>query len=126
MSDQGRLIKVLVSLLISMTVGAVVLMVLHGNPPSAGPFCLSSYYRLNPVKDAVSSRVGQSPERWNCIEIYYSNTSAGNVKQLASLGGLKEADDINCHFVVCNGLGGEDGQIEATERWQRQIGRAHV
>ena len=58
--------------------------------------------------------------RWNCIEIYYSNTKAGNLEQLASLNGLAGPEDINCHFVVCNGLGGRNGQIQTTEKWQKQ------
>jgi len=120
MSDQPRVAKVLAALLVSMTTGAIVLMALGNNPPSAGPFCLSSYYRLDPVDKAISSQAAQSPSRWNCVEVYYSGTKAGNVEQLASLGGLTSPEDINCHFVICNGLGGSDGQIQTTEKWQRQ------
>jgi hypothetical protein len=120
MSEQQRVAKVLAALLISMTTGAIILMALSNEPPSAGPFCLSSYYRLDPVEKAISSRVPQSPGRWNCIEIYYSATKAGNIEQLASLSGLANPQDINCHFVICNGLGGPDGQIQTTEKWQRQ------
>jgi hypothetical protein len=120
MSNQPRVAKVLAALLVSMTVGAIVLMALGNNPPSAGPFCLSSYYRLGPIEQAINSRAAQSPERWNKIEVYYSGSGAGNIDQLASLKGLADTKDINCHFVVCNGLGGGDGQIQSTEKWQRQ------
>jgi hypothetical protein len=120
MPNQPRSVKVLAALLVSMTVGAIVLMALGNNPPSAGPFCLSSYYRLDRIEKAVLSRDPQRPGRWNCIEIYYSATKAGNIEQLASLSGLVRPDDLNCHFVVCNGLGGGDGQIQPTERWQKQ------
>jgi hypothetical protein len=120
MLHQPRSVKVLVALLVSMTVGAVVLMALGNNPPSAGPFCLSSYYHLDRIENAILSRATQYPGRWNRIEIYYSATKAGNVEQLASLSGLTSPDEINCHFVICNGLGGDDGQIQPTEKWQRQ------
>ena len=120
MSNQPRVAKVLAALLISMTTGAILLMALGNEPPSAGPFCLSSYYRLDPVEKAVSSRVAQSPDRWDSIEIYYSGTKAGNIEQLASLGGFANPEDIDCHFVICNDLGGGDGQIQPTEKWQRQ------
>ena len=120
MSNQPRVARVLAVLLISMTAGAIVLMALGSNPPSAGPFCLSIYYRLDPVENAVVSRSCQSPDRWSCIEIYYSGTKAGNIEQLVSLNGLASPEDINCHFVICNGLGGGDGQIQPTEKWQRQ------
>ncbi len=116
----SRIAKVLVVLLVSMTTGAVVLMALGNHPPSAGPFCLSTYYRLDPVQEAISSLVTQSVSRWECVEVYYSGTKAGNIDQLASLSGLASSDDINCHFVVCNGLGGNDGQIQASEKWQEQ------
>lgn len=117
MSDQPRVIRVLAALLVSMTLGAIVLMTLGNNPPSAGPFSLSSYFR---VEKAVLSDVHESPDRWSRIEVYYSGTKAGNIEQLASLSGLARPEDLNCHFVVCNGLGGGDGQIQPTEKWQRQ------
>ena len=120
MSNQPRVVKVLAALLVSMTTGAIVLMALGNNPPSAGPFELSSYYSLDPVKKAILSQAAQSSGRWNSIEIYYSGTKAGNIEQLASLSGLASPEDINCHFVVCNGLGGNDGQIQSTEKWQKQ------
>ncbi len=120
MSNQPRVAKVLAALLVSMTAGAIILMALGNNPPSAGPFCLSSYYRLDPIEKAVSSKASQFPTRWNCIEIFYSGTKAGNVKQLTSLNGLASPDDLNFHFVICNGLGGSDGQIQSTEKWQSQ------
>ncbi|MHC4425163.1 MAG: peptidoglycan recognition protein family protein [Planctomycetota bacterium] len=120
MPNQARVAKVLATLLASMTTGAIVLMALGHNPPSAGPFSLWTYYRLDPVKKAISSRAAQSPSRWNRIEIHYSGTKTGNIEQLALLDGLTSTEDINCHFCLCNGLGGRDGQIEPTERWQRQ------
>ena len=120
MSAQPRVVKVLVALLVSMTVAAMVLMALGNNPPSAGPFCLSSYYRLDAVDNAISSIAAQSPGRWNRIEIFYSDTKAGNIEQLASLCGLARPDDVNFHFCLCNGLGGGDGQIQPAEKWQRQ------
>lgn len=120
MSSQRRVATILIALLISMTSCAVLLMVLGNNPPSAGPFCLSSYYRLDPVEAVLSSQSPQSPDRWNKIEIFYSGTKAGNIEQLTSLWGLKTAERLNCHFVVCNGLGGTDGQIQGTSRWSLQ------
>jgi hypothetical protein len=120
MPNQSRVVKVLVALLVSMTIGAVVLMALGNNPPSAGPFCLSSYYRLDPVDKAISSRACQTPNRWNYIEVYYSGTKFGNIEQLAITNGLDSPEGLNCHFVICNGLGGSDGQIQPTEKWQWQ------
>ena len=83
MPNQARVVKVLATLLASMTIGAIVLMALGHNPPSAGPFSLWTYQSLDPVKNAMASRASQSPDRWNSIEIHYSSTQGGNIKQLA-------------------------------------------
>lgn len=120
MPNQARVIRVLVTLLTSMTTGAIVLMALGHNPPSAGPFSLWTYQRLDPVKKAISLRANQSPRQWSRIEIYYSGTKGGNIEQLASLAGLVSTKDINCHFCLYNGFGGNDGQIQSTEKWQNQ------
>jgi hypothetical protein len=120
MSNQPRVAKVLVALLASMTTGAILLMVLGSNPPSAGPFCLSTYYRLDSVDHVMRSRAGQSPTRWNSIEIFFSSTRGGGLTQLADLHGQVGVAGLNCHFIICNGNGGNDGEIQATEKWQKQ------
>lgn len=120
MSVQPREAKVFAALVVSMTVGTAVLMALGDNPPSAGAFCLSNYYHLEPIEKVIASQTVQSPDRWNRIEIYYSGTKAGNIKQLSSLKGLNP-EDIDCHFVICNGLGAADGQIQQTEKWRKQL-----
>jgi len=114
MSSQPRVVKVLAALLVSMTVGAFVLMALGNNPPSAGPFCLSAYYRLDSVDHAVRSKACQSPHRWNSIEIYFSGTEGGSLQN--PVRGI----DQNSHFVICNGLGDSNGEIQATENWEQQ------
>ena len=120
MSNQPRVVKVLAALLVSMTIGAIILMTLGNNPPSAGPFCLSSYYRLDPVEKAIVSRSCQLPDRWNSIEVFYSGTAGGNIERLALLNGSTSPENLNCHFVICNGIGSSDGQIQPTEKWQKQ------
>lgn len=120
MSNQPRVVKVLAALLISMTSGAVVLMALGNNPPSAGPFCLSTYYRLDSVEHALRSEAQQSPNRWDSIEIFFSATQGGNIGRLAAAQRLRSASDLNCHFVLCNGVGANDGEIQTTASWQVQ------
>jgi len=120
MTDQPRVAKVLIVLLVSMTLGAITLMALGHNAPAAGPFCLANYYRLDSIDKTIISQAPQSPNRWNTIEVYYSQTKAGNIEYLAGFEGIRNPEDINCHFCICNGVGGLDGQIQAAERWQRQ------
>jgi len=120
MPNQARVAKVLAALLASMTTGAIVLMALGHNPPSAGPFSLWTYCSLDPVKTAISTEEPQSPSRWNRIEIYYSGTRTGNIQQLTSREGLSNPKDANFHFCLCNGFGSHDGQILPTEKWRKQ------
>ena len=120
MRISSREAKVFAALAISMTVGVVILQALGNNPPLAGAFCLSRYTRTVPVEEAILSRVNQADVPWDSIEIYYSGTHSGNIQQMAFLCGLADPEEINCHFVICNGLGGRDGQIQPTERWQMQ------
>lgn len=120
MSVGSREAKVFAALVVSMATGIIILQALGNNPPSAGAFCLSRYTQTVPVEEAVLSRAGQGEAAWDSIEIYYSGTQSGNIQQVAFLCGMANPDDVNCHFVICNGLGGGDGQIQPTERWQRQ------
>ncbi len=110
----------MVALVASMTVGALVLMALDDRPLSAGAFSLASYSRLNSIDQIVESRAVAKASRWDRIEIYYSRTKGGNLEQIAALNGHTSSEDVNFHFLICNGLGGSDGFVSASEKWQRQ------
>lgn len=103
-----------------MTTGAVLLMALGHHPPSEGPFCLSAYYRLDSVDHALRSRASRSADRWSDIDIFFSGTQGGNIERLAAASGLADSADLNCHFLIANGTGAGDGEIQTTEKWQRQ------
>jgi len=140
MINHSRETKVLVVLGISIILGAIILNALGHNPPSAGAFCLSRYYRLGSVKKAILFRADQLPGRWSRIEIYYSGIESGNIE--SAYGGLSDAggdehinlvrdakekvsNGISCHFVICNGRVGHNGQIQPTEKWQKQSSVVH-
>jgi len=147
MINHSRETKVLVVLCVSIILGAIILNALGHNPPSAGAFCLSRYYRLGSVKKAILSRADQLPGRWSRIEIYYSGIESGDTE--SAYGGLSDAGEdehinlvrdvkekvspdrdtayngISCHFVICNGRVGYNGQIQPTEKWQKQSSVVH-
>ena len=102
---RSRQTKVLAALLVSIAVGAIILKALGKNPPSAGAFCLSGYYGLDPIEKSILSQATQYQGFWSHIVIY---NSASHI------------EIFNCHFIVCNGRAGQDGQILPTENWQRQ------
>ena len=124
MTAQSRQTKVLVALLVSIVLCTMILNVLGHNPPSAGAFCLSQYYRLVPVEKVIRSREVQRPRYWKWIEIYYSKDGSGSdiqVEQPDSLSSVSGQEDMDCHFIIYNGLAGHDGRIEPTEKWNRQL-----
>jgi hypothetical protein len=120
MTDQPRVAKVLVALLSSMTVGAFVLLVLEGRPVPAGAFSLSSYSQLDSISDALQSDTSPQKGAWRSIEVSYSYTTGGNLGQIATLNRLASQDDLNFHFLICNGRGAGDGAILRTTRWLNQ------
>lgn len=142
MTTHSRETKVLVVLGASIILGAIILNALGHNPPSAGAFCLSRYYRLGSVKKSILSRADQLQGRWGRIEISVIVPESGNIKSAfggsSDVGGpehinpVREQNEkvspdrdtayngVNCHFVICNGRVGHDGQILPTEKWQKQ------
>jgi hypothetical protein len=120
MSNQPREAKILIYLVVSMTIGAALLMALDSQSISAGAFSLASYSSLGSISSVTQTRQGTTADRWDRIEVFYSNTKGGDLAQLASLSGLTNPDDLNFHFLVCNSLGALDGQIQSTEKWLNQ------
>jgi hypothetical protein len=121
MSGPSREAKVFAALLVSMMVCAAILMALGNNPPMAGAFCLDRYYLLKPIEESIRSEAAQSADHWVAIEIYYSGTKANHVEGPALQEQPPNPEDINCHFYLCNGRGGTDGQIQSTRKWQQQM-----
>ncbi|MBN1788705.1 MAG: N-acetylmuramoyl-L-alanine amidase [Sedimentisphaerales bacterium] len=120
MTNQPRAAKIFISLVVAMTLGAAVLMALDHQSISAGVFSLASYSSLGPISDVIATKEVTARERWDKIEVFYSNSRGGNIKQLASLNGLTSEEDVNFHFLVCNHLGAIDGQIQPTTKWLNQ------
>ncbi len=121
MANQNRNVAVLFSLIASMTVGALVLMALDHNGPSAAAYSLSSYLRLDPVEEIVKNSVQVAPAGWGKIEVLYSDTAGGNLEEMPLLTGLSDGSDRSeFHFIVCNGNGADDGQVQASSRWRVQ------
>jgi hypothetical protein len=121
MTIRKREARVFAALAVSMTVAMLILKALSQNPPAAGAFCLTRYNDLPAIEKAVALDAGQPPRQWNTIEIFYSQTRGGNIEELAELEGLTSPDELNCHFIIGNGLGADDGQIIKSVKWQKQL-----
>lgn len=120
MAVRNRSVTVLFSLIASMTVGALVLMVLDNHTPITAVYSLSSYLRLSPAEDAVNNTLTKNTGDWDQVEVYYSQTAGGNAGELALLTDLATGKKEEFHFVIGNGSGSGDGVIEAGEYWRHQ------
>lgn len=120
MNKQKRTFFVLASLVASMTVGALVLMALDQQNPTAGAYSLASYLRLDPIENAAFRPITVQPAAWNRVEVYYSRTASGNAHDLALVSSLRDTPRADFHFVIGNGKGVGDGQIQYTESWKTQ------
>jgi hypothetical protein len=121
MAQNSRTIRIWVALIASMSIGAVVLMALDKNCPSAGAFSLASYTRLDPVEKIVTDVEILHTHAWNRAEICFSDTAAGGIEDLSKLSKVEDGQAINFHFIICNGVGAKDGLVESTNRWKEQM-----
>ena len=81
---------------------------------------------VNPWKPAVAAR------DWKHIVIHHTASATGNVNSIHE-SHLKKKDKngnhwmgIGYHFVIGNGNGMGDGEIESTFRWREQLHGAHA
>lgn len=117
MNDQGRLAKVMLVLVVSMTAGALVLLSLQGNPIQPMPFSLSSQSRLTSADTALGTEIGIEQGRWQNIEVSYCSSASCLSNSLGLTGEMA----LRYHFVISDGTGGRDGQIYASNRWVKQL-----
>jgi hypothetical protein len=57
---------------------------------------------------------GTTARPWKYIYIHHSKTADGAAQTLAS-------GDLGDHFVICNGDGGGDGEVQGSYRWTKQL-----
>ena len=126
MQKQTRTINIFISLIASMSIGALVLMALDSRSFPTGPFSLASYTSLTSPEQAAGDISIPDSHSWRQIHVEYSGTAAGNIEQLAAANGLQKPKDLDFHFVVFNGFDGIDGEIVATEKWLTQRPAASI
>lgn len=103
-----------------MTIGAIILMALDNHSLSAGAFSLVGYTNLDPIEQVTLNSVMLDKQKWDFIEVYYSRTDAGDIEDITRFNGLTNTEDVNFHFLVCNGNPEADGKIQATTKWRKQ------
>jgi N-acetylmuramoyl-L-alanine amidase len=63
--------------------------------------------------------------RWQCIVIHHSATPSGSAAEFHQAHLARGWDELGYHFVIGNGTGSGDGQIEVGPRWYKQKHGAH-
>ena len=68
----------------------------------------------------------RASDRWKAIVIHHSATPEGNAAEFDRLHRKKGWDELGYHFVIGNGRGSGDGQVEVGSRWKKQKHGAHA
>ena len=113
---------VFLSLVGLLSLTSVLLLALAPDPLAPGSaaslFALDQRTSMEAVFD---TGVPVTKGRWGSIFIHHSKTSSGNADTLASrAGGLAD------HFVIGNGAGCVDGQVQIGHRWSSQLPAGEV
>ena len=117
-SQQGsqRKVVVFVSLLAVMTVTCALLLALA--PAPLAPGAASSLFAVgtpDSLDEVFNTAVRMQHGRWRYVFIHHSGTDSGNA---ATIG--ESADGLPDHFVIGNGDGCNDGEVQVAQRWNHQ------
>jgi hypothetical protein len=117
-SPTRRRVAVLVSLVAVLTLTSALLRALA--PAPLNPQASSSLFAIEAPQslDVVFSSTGVpvSAGRWHTIYIHHSGSLSGNAQTLA-----ETAAGLPDHFVIGNGDGCGDGEIQIGQRWTQQL-----
>lgn len=112
-SPARRRAAVLISLVAVLTLTSALLRALA--PAPLNPQASTSLYAIEPDGLFGSTSVPVSSSRWHSIYIHHSATTGGSAQTLAlSNEGLPD------HFVLGNGDGCGDGEVQIGQRWAKQ------
>jgi hypothetical protein len=113
-----RSFLVLSSLVGVLTLTSVLLRAMQGAPltPDAASSLMATESRAS-LNVIFRTEVAPQPNRWKAIFIRHSRTAGGSAVTLSPPGA---ADGPGDHFVVGNGDGAVDGEIQFTQRWNLQ------
>jgi len=84
------------------------------------------------VKNAIDLRDGQAAREWRHIVLHHSATKSGSLLSIDAEHRRRRDSEgrnwlgIGYHFVIGNGQGMADGEVQATFRWREQLAGAHA
>lgn len=80
----------------------------------------------SPITGASAWDSVQGARPWRYIVIHHSASERGNAASIDVAHRARGWDELGYHFVIDNGSGGADGQVEVGHRWQIQKWGAHT
>lgn len=127
---QARTRTVWGALMASMTIVGGLMWVLQGGqsprldglalPPmvaAAGPTSIEAVFKTRTQIDS---------KRWQAIVIHHSGSNYGTPASIEAEHRSMNLDGMGFHFVIGNGSGLEDGEVNVGYRWLDQVAGAHV
>lgn len=114
MKNSQRKVVVLTSLVGVLALTSALLRFL-APPPLLAETTSRSTADTDLLEDVFKTSESAKPGRWKFIYIHQSLTTAGNALNIDQAGG-----ELGDHFLVGNGDGCQDGEIQIGQRWNRQ------
>lgn len=75
-----------------------------------------------PLDRTITHRVGQHPgSDWRSITVHHSATKRGSARSFDRDHRRRRMGGLFYHFVIGNGNGSQDGEVEVGWRWRRQV-----
>jgi hypothetical protein len=82
-----------------------------------------------PIADAPGGEAGwnvQTSREWRHIVVHHSASATGSAASFDRAHRDRGWDGLGYHFVIGNGSGSGDGQVEVGYRWNKQLAGAHA
>ena len=121
----GKYLRLLLLLLIPIVYGC-------GGTPSYTYIPKDRYKTMKPeitIPDSILSELNKFKVRpWKYIVIHHSASDSGNASSIGKYHKNVKgwANGLGYHFLIGNGHGSNEGQIEVGNRWDEQIDGAHA
>lgn len=129
-APKRRTVVVLGSLIGAMTLAAGLLLALEPSPVvpiSDGLMATSvSSHQRDPEAVLFDTLPAVDARRWQAIVIHHSGARQGSAETLNAAHEKLGLGGLGYHFVVNNGRGAPDGQIQLGFRWKRQMVGAYT
>ncbi|MBI1372698.1 MAG: hypothetical protein GC159_08035 [Phycisphaera sp.] len=125
---ERRTLVVLTCLIFSLTAVSGLLLSLEPQPlaPASGTVLTAFETNSVSIESMLASEPAAYPGRWKAIIVHHSGQPYGDAQTLSQLHQDMGYGGLAYHFVIGNGDGADDGQIQVGYRWTRQLDAAGI